>query len=298
MALLCDLHGERSFAAAGMAGGGSECFGYDDAVSRDHDFEAGFTLWLNDEAEAEHGFKLMRAYGRLPREFMGVRRQAESVYFSSRWGVQTIGGFFERTIGLREAPQNWRQWFYTPEHSLACATNGSVFTDEPGEFTSVREQLLHGMPQDVRLKKLAGNLASAAQSGQYNYWRCILHGETGAAQVTIAEFADKISRVILSLGGRYAPYYKWRFRALREVPMGESAAQTLSYLLETGNGEKQAKEKRDMIERLCAEVIGELKSRGLSESGSDYLEQHAFAVNEKITLREIRSLHIMENGEG
>ena len=51
--------------AAGMAGRGSECFGFDDEISRDHDFRIGFTLWLSYESEREYGFKLQRACDKL-----------------------------------------------------------------------------------------------------------------------------------------------------------------------------------------------------------------------------------------
>ena len=62
--------------AAGLFGSGSECFGYDDEISRDHDFEPGFMLLLpgEDVVDRRTAFLLERAYAKLPREFMGLRR--------------------------------------------------------------------------------------------------------------------------------------------------------------------------------------------------------------------------------
>ena len=47
--------------AVGLVGHGSECFGFDDEISRDHDFEPSFCIWLTEEDEREFGFKLFRA---------------------------------------------------------------------------------------------------------------------------------------------------------------------------------------------------------------------------------------------
>lgn len=45
----------KSSMAVGLVGEGSECFGYDDAFSQDHDFGPGFCIWLPQTVYAEIG---------------------------------------------------------------------------------------------------------------------------------------------------------------------------------------------------------------------------------------------------
>ena len=70
--------------ACALTGSGSECFGFDDEVTRDHDFEPGFSVFLPGEEVVDRrtAFLLERAYAKLPAEFMGFRRSR----------VQPVGG--------------------------------------------------------------------------------------------------------------------------------------------------------------------------------------------------------------
>ena len=89
------------FLAAGLCGSGSECFGLDDRISRDHDFEPGFCIFLpgEDRVDRRSAFLLERAYARLPREFMGLRRSLMAPVGGARRGVLRTAEFFEEKCG-------------------------------------------------------------------------------------------------------------------------------------------------------------------------------------------------------
>ena len=282
------------YLAAGLIGSGSECYGYDDEVSRDHDFEPGFCIFLPGEevVDRKASFALERAYAGLPREFMGLRRALVSPVGGARHGVIRTADFLMDKTGTNDGVLSLYEWLTLPDYSLSEVVNGEIFEDRYGGITAVRDRLRH-RPQDVRLKKLAGHLLLMAQAGQYNYLRCLRHGETGAAQLAVTEFVKNAMAAAFLLNDAYQPYYKWSFRALRELDKLPFMAELLEYLLTTDNEKDTRDEKIDVMEGIAADVIGELQAQGLTQAVCGDLEKHAYSVNDRIADAQIRNMHIL-----
>lgn len=283
------------YIAVGLMGSGSECYGYDDDISQDHDFEPGFCIFIPDESiiDSKSAFELERAYSKLPKEFMGFKRATVSPVGGNRHGVIRIGDFIESKTGTRNGELSVGQWFSVPEYSLSEAVNGKIFFDNYGELTVIREKLKY-FPEDIRLKKLAGNLLLMAQSGQYNYNRCISRGETAAAQLALFEFVKSAINILFLLNRKYMPYYKWCFRSLREINKEcLMLSDKLEFLISEGNETVQAVEKNKIIDEVCIAVSKELKNQNLILFQSNEMEEQAYIVNNNISDNQIRNMHIL-----
>ena len=282
------------YLAAGLTGSGSECFGFDDGISQDHDFEPGFCIFLPDESVVSRrsAFLLERAYAALPKEFMGLKRSLMQPVGGPRRGVLRTEDFFADRTGTRGGEMSSLQWLSVPEYALAEAVNGEIWFDHLGEVSRRRAELAF-YPENVRRKKLAGHLLLMAQAGQYNYMRCIRHGEGAAAQLAAGEFVRSAISVIFLLNKRYQPYYKWSFRALRTLPRLSLLAELLEYLLTTDNDEGMYEEKYAVIESIAADVIDELVDQGITKAVCGDLEKHAYSVNDAIDDAQLRNMHIL-----
>jgi len=283
------------FLAIGLAGSGSECYGYDDATSRDHDFEPGFCIFLpgEDVVDRRTAFLLERAYAKLPKEFLGFTRSPLNPVGGNRHGVIRMEDFFLEKTGSPDGELSAQQWFAVPEFGLLEATNGSVFADPYGRFTAIRETLRY-FPEDVRRKKLAGHLLLMGQAGQYNYGRCIARGETAAAQLAVFEFVQSTLHCIYSLNRAYMPYYKWSFRGLRALARLANLAEDLEYLISSGNTPPEAEQKAARIQRICEAVADELRSQALTDRQGREMEILAYAVNDTVADPTVRNLHILQ----
>ncbi|MBN2298851.1 MAG: DUF4037 domain-containing protein [Deltaproteobacteria bacterium] len=274
--------------AAGLVGDGSECFGFDDAISRDHDWGPSFCLWLTRDDFDGIGQDLQQEYDQLPKEYAGISARTQSQWGSGRVGVFEIGAFYRQFIGRDELPESNEQWRILPEGNLAVCTNGSVFNDPLGEFTRIRDGLLAFYPEDVRLKKIASRCMSAAQSGQYNYMRCVRRGEYVAAQYAETKFISDVISIVFLLNKRYKPFYKWMHRALEGLPLlGDQLhdmIHTLVTMQEHAQGEAIYWRKVDLIEEISRQIINVFSSQGLSDSASNFLLDHGPEI-----IRRIRS---------
>ncbi len=278
--------------AAGLVGEGSECLGFDDEYSRDHDFGAGFCIWLPDELYRSIGTELQKEYDRLPEAYMGISRNITAMN-PGRTGAMSIDSFYFRYTGLKRAPIDNMEWFRIPEHFLATVTNGQVFMDRLGQFTEIRSSLMEYYPDDVLRKKLASRCAVMAQAGQYNYPRCIKRGERSAAYLACSEFIKAALSAVYLLNRRYMPFYKWSFRGTESLQLLKDAVSVLRKLSLTDDAGKYDMMKQELIESVCHDVINEMNMQRLTFVTETFMEAQAFDLMKGVQDTRIASMHIL-----
>ncbi|MBD5491759.1 MAG: DUF4037 domain-containing protein [Lachnospiraceae bacterium] len=264
--------------AMGLAGYGSECFGFDDEISRDHDYGPSFCIWLPQEIYEQYGAKMQEAYEALPKDFMGFSGRVEEEHGKGRVGVLCLEEFYEGILGYRGVPHAEAEWLSIPEEALATAVNGRVFEDRLGRFSKIRESLLQYYPETVWRRKLADALARAAQAGQYNYARAMKRGERIAAEIALTEFVKEAMHLVYLLNRSYAPFYKWMHRGLRELAVGSEIGDMLSLLYQT----QEESDRVLIIEAVCNVLVQMLQEKGLSDCQDNFLQSHVGEVLRRI----------------
>lgn len=268
--------------AVGLVGEGSDCFGYDDEISRDHDFGPGFCMWLTDQIYDDIGEELQKAYDELPLSYMGITR-ITTAKAQKRVGVFRIKDFYENLIGLTDVPTTQNQWLYLEDYRLATVTNGKVFRDDLGEFSRIRKGIAAYYPEEVRLKKIARQAALMAQSGQYNYSRMFGRGDKVTAMIVLSEFMKHTMSMVYLLNRKYAPFYKWMHKGMDRLIILSKMKDILSVLADMPVGDERIPQ---TIELIVAMIIAEMKKQSLTTGDDNFLENHTDKILKGISGKE------------
>lgn len=271
--------------AVGLVGEGSECLGFDDAVSADHDYGPGFCIWLTKKDYRKIGKRLQEEYEKLPGEFMGFPAKHRTERGKERTGVFEIGSFFQHLTGYAKAPKTEEEWYSISEEALRTATSGEIFSDPLGKFTKRRARFLN-RPDTVSLEKLAVSLGKMAQAGQYNFGRAKKREDVGAMYFAMAEFLKAACEAVYLLNGTYMPFYKWRMRGMRSLKKGQKIRKQIEELMNgqmAGQGVEEKAE--EQMEAICQLIVQELKESGLTKSDDPFLEIQKAEVRRTADIR-------------
>lgn len=263
--------------AVGLVGRGSDCFGYDDAASRDHDWGPEFCMWVTEDTYEKIGKELEEAYGQLPEEFKGYQR-APRLSGNKRRGVIRIAEFYQSLTGAAEYEKiDWRS---VSDASLAAAVNGEVFRDDEGIFTAFREKLKAGYPEEMRYLKLAESAARYAQTAQYNAPRMLGRGDGLTSEMMVWDGIKEGMKLQHYIEGKYPPHDKWLLRSLQETEAGRevaASAEAIARGLKEGDAASQ-------VEELGAYFAMELYGKDLISDTDSYLDAHSEELVYKASL--------------
>jgi hypothetical protein len=219
--------------AAALIGYGSEVLGFDDEMSRDHEWGPRVQLFTD---QLDRGPEIERALtDELPRSFAGfptnfgptgepgtVRMTAtESGPVAHRVQTFKLADYLRVRIGVdpREGLSP-ADWLVTPSQQLLELTAGDVFADPVGELTRVRD-LLAWYPHDVWLLAMAGHWKRIAEFEHLHGATLIRRDELGSRLLVAALVRDLMCLGFLQ-HRRYAPYPKWFGAAYSELKLPES----------------------------------------------------------------------------
>jgi hypothetical protein len=227
--------------AAALIGHGSELLGFDDEVSRDHQWGARVQLFVRDLRRADEigrslADELPHDLAGFPTHF-GPTEEEGTVALTQldsgpvNHGVDTLilAEFLRNEIGVNPLEGfSMSDWLATPTQRLLECTAGEVFVDDIGDLTRVRE-LLAWYPHDVWLFVMAGYWRRIAQLEHF-LGRTGSRGDELGSRLIAASLVRDLMRLALVQERRYPPYWKWLGTAYAELtrPEADALARTLA----------------------------------------------------------------------
>ncbi len=276
--------------AVGLVGEGSDCFGYDDLISTDHDYEVGFCMWLTSEDYLAIGDALQKAYEELcSSHATSLSDTLNNRFIHERRGVFAINDFYNRLLGTQVDFEKGKMPDYLSieEEKLATAVNGTIYCDALGVFTGIQNRMNSYYSDDVRRVRLVKAIHDFSQYAQSNYPRMMARNDAVTASMCITKAIESVLDIAHLLNKTYAPYYKWKVKSMEQLPrlqgllpllrkvvllpIQDMAWKDVHYDASTVNGNDQVVV---LFEEIAIIILQELQEQQLVEGSDTFLENY------------------------
>ncbi len=239
----------------GLVGEGSDCFGFEDEFSKDHDFGPRFCMWVSKEVYAEIGEKLEEEYFNLPDEYLGIKRNM-TLTGTYRQGVIILDDFLEHILHTKYMPSSDNDWLLLSENGLCTLQNGEIWHEGDGEFIGIRERLSE-YPESVRYKKIQQSMHLVRQAGRYNYFRMKNREAKVASLLCLSEYVENVMKTVYYINHKFPPYYKWLHKGMDSLKKLPEIMDILNALYDYKEDDKTVEGIMQVIETLMEHELNQ-----------------------------------------
>jgi hypothetical protein len=247
--------------AAGRLGSGSDVLGFDDEMSRDHDWGCRLTLLVDeaDRAAIPHVSLLLER--ELPQSYRGLPVRFPVTWDSSvthKVEIATVAGFAASRLGVDPTRElSVADWLILTGQSVLEVTAGPVFVDRTADLARVRARL-NWYPPDIERYVLAAGWNRISQEMPM-VGRTAEHGDEIGSQMLSTRLAGDLMSLAFTLSRRWPPYPKWRGTAFRALPV----AADLAGLLAAAEAAPHWRDRESALANACQILLDAQRARGL-----------------------------------
>lgn len=259
--------------SAALIGYGSELLGFDDEMSRDHNWGPRVHLLVSREDFDQHAHRLIGAFSAIvPSQFLGEpigwrnrphppaggRHAAGAIDHGLE--IHTLEGRLEGALALKSGVDlDPLQWLGLSEQRLLSFTAGAVFHDDDNRLSQARAALAY-FPRDVWLYKIACQWRRIAEEQAF-VGRAGMAGDDLGSRVIAGRLVRDVMRMAFLLERQYAPYSKWFGSAFARLPLAETLLPLLDKALRAedwqARGEALADAYLVLAKRQLADGVGD-----------------------------------------
>ena len=234
--------------ACGFFGHGSDVLGYDDHISKDHNWGPKLFIFLKEGDYERITPKLDASFKKnLPARFLD---------FSTNWGPPnledngtqqledsdngvinhkieffTIKSYMQREFGFFKFPLETLDWLTIPQQKLLELTSGEVFFDNFNDLTELRAYFSF-YPEQVRIFCLRGEWGEIQQMMAFTGRTGYVNDDLGSRLVATGQI-KRMMKIAFLLEKQYAPYLKWFGTAFNKLSLARNLSPLFHEILMT-----------------------------------------------------------------
>jgi Domain of unknown function (DUF4037) len=247
--------------AAGRLGSGSDVLGFDDEISRDHDWGCRLTLLVDEADRAAIPQVSMVLERELPKSYRGYPVRFPVTWdssFTHKVEIATVAGFATSRLGVDPTRElSVSDWLILTGQSVLEVTAGPVFVDRTDELAQVHARL-NWHPADIERYVLAAGWKRISREMPM-VGRTAEYGDEISSRVLSTRLADNLMLLAFTLSREWPPYPKWRGTAFRRLPV----AADLAGLLTAAETAQHWRDREGAIAGACEILLDAQLARGL-----------------------------------